>query len=239
MSRARKSTPAVARTDVRALPPQGVNLLPASVHAAQDARRLRRRLGAGLVAFVVLLGGVQGVLLMVDDQAQRELDLALTEGIRLQDDMARYAEAADVRAAITQVSDARRLGMGTEIRWVDMIRQIESVSPPGTKMASFSAQSLAPAEGSVFTAPDQLASPGVATISFRVETPTLPDTAAWLEALNAIPGLMDASFSTVSLSGGAAEDGEAEVYVVTSSVQVNVVALSGTHIDLGTREEAS
>lgn len=218
---------------------QGVNLLPASVYAAQDARRLRRRLGAGLVVLVVLLGGGFGVLLGSEGQARRERDLAHAETARLQHERERYAEAGEVRAAIAQAVDARAVGMGTEIRWVDLIRRIEAVAPAGTTMTSFSAQGVAPADGSSFTAPDLLASPGVATIAFRVESPTLPDTAAWLEALEAVPGLMDAWFSDVTLTEGVPEEGVPEVYAVSSTVQVNVLALSGAHLDSTSTEGTS
>ncbi len=115
-----------------------------------------------------------------------------------------------------------------------MIRRIEAVAPAGTAITSFSAQAASPADGSSFTAPDPLAHPGVATITFSIQTPTLPDTAAWLDALNGIPGFMDASFTTASLTDGEPEDGVGELYTVASTVQVNVRALSGAHVELGT-----
>lgn len=215
---------------------EGVNLLPASVRSARGLRRLRAMLAVGLAVLLVVLGAGFGVLLMFDAQARDELDLARAETDRLQLELQRYSEVADVQAAIGQAESARQIAMGTEILWVDLIRRIEAVTPPGTTITSFSAQGVAPAEGSSFTAPDLLANPGVATISFTIHSPTLPDTAAWLEALNGIPGFMDASFTSASLTDGTPEEGIAELYTVASTVQVNVIALSGAHVETNTAD---
>jgi len=205
---------------------QGVNLLPASVYAAQDARRLRRRLVGGLVALVVLLAAGHTWLLGLEREAQGELRLAQDETSRLQAERERFAEAAEVRDALARAVQARTLGMGFEVRWVDLIRQIEAVAPPGAVITSFSAGGSNPADRTVAVAPDPLGTDGVAAIAFEVASDTLPDTAAWLEALEAIPGLMDARFSSARLAD---LDG-ASSYTVTSTVQVNVHGLSGVHL---------
>lgn len=224
MSRTSSPPVAAAATPDR----QGVNLLPASVYAEQDARRLHRRLVAGLIGLVVLLAGGHTWLLDVERQARDELRLAEDETTRLEADLERFAEAGEVRDAIARAVAARTLGMGTEVRWVELIQAIDAVAPPGTTVTSFTAGGLDAAIGATVAAaaPDPLGSDGVATITFEVESPTLPDTAAWLEALEAIPGLMDARFSSARL----AETDAVDLYLVSSTVQVNHHGLSGVHL---------
>lgn len=214
---------------------QGVNLLPASVYAAQDSRRLRRRLLAGLVAFVLLLAAGQVWLLRLGSEAQDELRLAQEETTRLEAELDRLAEAGEVRDALSRAVAARTAGMGTEVRWVGLIQAIEAVAPPGTTITSFSARGISPAAAAEVGAQDPLGSPGVAAIAFEVDAPTLPDTAAWLDALESIPGLMDARFSSARLT----EVDGADVYQISSTVQINVHALSGAHLPTAGDEEAS
>ncbi|GAB2458673.1 hypothetical protein [Xylanimonas ulmi] len=209
---------------------QGVNLLPASVRTAMALRKLRIRLALVLAVVVLLVVGASVELRVLEAQARSRVDLATSETARLNAELASYAQALDVRAAIDRATDARTLAMGAEIRWVDLITQIEAVCPPGTQVVAFAAQALAPAGGSTVGARDPLATPGVASITFTITTPTLPETAAWLDALNSIPGLMDATFTNATLSDASTAQ-ESALYTVASSVQVNVKALSNAHAE--------
>ena len=63
-----------------------------------------------------------------------------------------------------------------------------------------------------------LQDPSIGQISFTARALTLPDTAAWIDALNSIPGLGDAWVSSASLT----IDSETETpyYEVAASVQI-------------------
>lgn len=207
---------------------QGVNLIPASIHAAEEFGALRRRLVAGLIALVVVLAVVAGGTLVWGGQAQSELDLAEAETQRLQTEIAGYADITGITSAITDTEAAIRSGMGTEVRWIGLITQIEAALPGDGEVTAFTAQGLSPLDTAPISAADPLGRDGIGSITFTMKLSTLPDTAAWLEALNGIPGFMDATFSSATLS--ADDPDQPDFYTVSSSVQVNVLALSRAYL---------
>lgn len=218
----------VAAVAAHELVADGVDLLPAPARAALELRGLRVRLAAALVGVAVLLVAVFVLLLGGVARARGELDLAGAETTRLQSELDRYAEATQARADIDRVREARSAGMGTEIRWMEQLRRIEAVMPEGTTILSFTAQAAAPGDAMAVATPDALVPAGVGSISFSVRTPALPDTAAWLEALNGIPGFTGASFTSAAL----VDESRTDVppgYVVASTVQITSDALSGEY----------
>lgn len=212
----------------------GVNLLPASVRGARELAALRRRLALGIAGLAAVVAVGYGALVVQEQEAQALLDEARAETVRLTAEVAQYDEVVEVRSATERVTAARAVGMGTEILWIDVIRSIESVIAQDTTIASFSASGISAAEGGTFAAQDPLGTSGIAAITFSVRTPTLPDTAAWLDALNGVPGLMDATYSSASRTDGTG--GPAE-YLVASTVQVDVGALSLAYVEGTTAAE--
>ena len=69
---------------------------------------------------------------------------------------------------------------------------------------------------------DEVVAPGVGTITFATTVLALPDNAAWLDALNSVPGFYGATATSESLS----EDEGVAGYTVTSTVQVDQTAFA-------------
>jgi hypothetical protein len=69
---------------------------------------------------------------------------------------------------------------------------------------------------------DPLAAPSIGAINFTAKALTIIDTSAWLDALKAVPGFADASFSSEALS----ENNGVVYYTVSASVQINDKALA-------------
>lgn len=208
---------------------QGVNLLPASARAAEELRILRSKLVLAMIVFVAVLALVCGYSVIAQSQAKHAVDLASDESDRLQSEVERYADISALRSDISQAETAVQAGMGTEITWVDLIAKIEAALPSEGTITSFSATAVTPMDGSGFTATSPLATQGIGSIEFSMQLSSLPDTAAWLEALNGIPGFMDAVFGSATLN--TADDGGASYYTVSSSVVINVEALSRAYLE--------
>lgn len=205
-----------ARSKGQKLPtlPQ-VNLLPPEIRAARGLRVVKRWLGLSLVLVVLLLGGAFGFSVLELGLAQSSLTEAQAETARLQVEEAKYAEVPAVLTAVETIKAARELGMSTEIDWRPYLDAITAVLPPGVSIESFNFSGATPMQVAPVPA-SPLDAPAVGSIQFSGRSVTLPDTAAWIVALNSVPGFSDAWVTAAAITG---EDGEA-YYQIESSVQV-------------------
>ncbi|MGY4642603.1 PilN domain-containing protein [Cellulomonas sp. URHB0016] len=198
-----------------------VNLLPPEVKAARGLVNVKRWLGLSLVFVLAMAALTYGFAFLENQAAQGELADAQQENQRLMQEQAKYAEVPAVLTELNRFEKARTLGMGADILWKSYLDSIAAVLPPGVSIDTFTI-SQATAWSAGQTVSDPLIEPGMGSILFTVRTSTLPDDAAWLDALNSIPGLGDATMS----SAGLTQTEGAPYYAVTSSVQVLEPALS-------------
>ncbi|PVU81098.1 fimbrial assembly protein [Cellulomonas sp. WB94] len=196
-----------------------VNLLPPEVRAKRGLKVLKRWLGVSLLATLVLCVLAYGVSLMSAAAAQSDLVTAQDETARLQKEQQQYAEVPLVLNALANAKAARTLGMSTEVQWKNYLDAITAVMPAGVSLETITVTGATPmtaaaAPGSV------LQSASVGQIQFSGRIDTLPDTAAWIDALNAVPGFSDAWVSTTAIG----ETNKVVYYTVNSTVQVTDVA---------------
>jgi Tfp pilus assembly protein PilN len=198
-----------------------VNLLPQSVRAARGLRRTKRWLGVSLVATIVLCCAVYGLVLMSAAAADSDLADAQAETARLQNEQAKYAEVPQVLNALNQAKQARELGMSTDLSWSDYLNAIQGTLPPNVSIDTYLSTAATPMTASAIS-PDPLQPASVGQILFTARSSTVPDSAAWIDALDSIPGLAGATTSTVASS----EDEGGVYYAVTVSVQITDKAYS-------------
>ncbi|MDR1151650.1 MAG: pilus assembly protein PilM [Bifidobacteriaceae bacterium] len=222
----------------------GVNLLPPAVTERRRLRELRRRLGAGLGAIVLVLAIVMATAVGGRTAAEAELASLRAEQDSLRDARAAFAEVIDVRAEVSRTRDAVITAMGYEVEWVPVIDAILAVLPEGGSLTSIALRATAPSRPAPPN-PNVLGAPSIGSVVFTVTVPTLPDAAAWLDSLNAIPGFMDATYTTATLQDiGATDARETDAppvdrYIISSSVQLNIVALARDFEMVITPEEES
>ena len=200
-----------------------VNLLPPDVRAARGLRVLRRRLLGVVVLAIVAAGLVQALVLAQAADARAELEAARQETARLQAEQTQYAEVPVVLDRLAATKDARELVMSTEVLWKSYYDAITTVLPEGVSVDALtgtvpSVMTGAPSAGG------PLQDPFVGQITFVGRSLALPDPAAWLDALDSVPGLGDAWASSATLT--AAEDGTV-YYAVNVTVQVRETAFAG------------
>ncbi|HEY0188702.1 MAG TPA: hypothetical protein VGC67_14520 [Cellulomonas sp.] len=215
----RASTAPTARGSAQPSGYPTVDLLPPSVRERRALQALRGRLAMSLVlvVLVIALGYVGSIL--VASAAADEATAAEDERVDLQSQLASYAEAAQARSSIESVESAVDTVMGSEVLWAEQTRAIEAALPADTALTSFSAATE--------TVVDETATPFtltgiVGSASFTVTTTTLPDVAALLDALEQVPGVVDATFSSSSI-------GSDDLYSTSGTVTFGQDALSGRY----------
>lgn len=199
-----------------AFPWPQVNLLPPEIRSRRTLGRVKLRLALALV-LVLLLAVLAFVAAVLDEgNAQEELETQQLEVARLTEEQAQYAEVPLIKAQIAQAEAARAFGMSTEVIWVDLLKAIQAVTPPGVSIESLTITAPSPILASVAPT-DPLATGSIGSISFVGSSATLPDVAAWLDGLDSVPGFSNAAFSTAEITD---EEGLV-TYETTSTVQVD------------------
>ncbi|KQY25103.1 fimbrial assembly protein [Cellulomonas sp. Root485] len=198
-----------------------VNLLPPEVYAARGLRRTKRWLGISLIVTVVVCIGAFGLALVSGAQAAVELAEAQAETTRLQQEQAKYAEVPVVLDALANATRAREIGMSTDVQWKPYVDALTAVLPANVSFDTLTMSIATPTTGA--PAPiDPLQKPSVGQIQFTARTTTVPDTSAWIDSLNSVPGFSDAWATSVSVT----EDESGIYYTVAGTVQVTDAAYS-------------
>ncbi len=197
-------------------PPQ-VNLLPPEVKAARGLKALKRVLAMLLILVVASCAGAYVLALLDKSKAQDQLASAQDDTVRLQAEIQRYAQVPLIRGQLEDAKYARELAMSTEVLWQPYYGAITAVLPPGVSLDNLTVTQATP-----MTAPaapsSPLQDPSIGQIAFTARSVTIPDTAAWVDAMNAIPGLGDAWVSSAVVT----QDGESEVVYYNVSVTVQI-----------------
>lgn len=196
-----------------------VNLLPQQYADRYALGRLKRRLAFALVAVLALAVVLYGAALAQQGAAQDRAAKAEQETTRLLQAQQQYAEVPIVLGELARAEDARRLGMSTEILWAPYLGAIGGVMPEGVTLTNITMDGATPQ-----LAPEvpthALASESVARINFEAKAAALVDTAAWIDALNGVPGFQEAWVEVVSVD----EVEGTPFYRYSSSVRVSPLA---------------
>jgi Tfp pilus assembly protein PilN len=198
-----------------------VNLLPPEIRARRVLGRVKMSLG--VVLLVVVLLAVAGYFgsSAVERSAAKDLAGKQSDVEVLVAEQAKYAEVPLLKAQLSAAKTARTLGMSTEVLWKGYLGAIQTVTPTDVTISSLTTELPNPVLArSASAAP--LNAPSLGSISFVGQARALPDLSTWMEALNGIPGLADATFATAALI-----DTDGVVYYdISTTVQVNGTAVA-------------
>ena len=190
-----------------------VSLLPAEVNDFHKARAVRRKLGVGVVAVVVLVVAGIGGAFLLSMNAQAQLEASRAASLDLVAQEATFADLRQAKTGIALVEAGQRVGASTEIDWKSYLENLQATLPAGVVINSVMvdsaspfidyAQSTVPLEGS-----------RVATLIFTATSPTLPTIPNWLDGLGTLTGFADATPGSVSIQ----PDG---TYLVNITMHIN------------------
>lgn len=192
-----------------------VNLLPPEVKAARGLAKVKQWLAVVVILSLVLSAGLVFIAILEQEAADRELALVQERTAELEAEQQRYAEVPLVLAALDRARNAREVGMSTEIRWMPYYSAIAATAPPGVSIESIKVQSATPMVSAIGPT-DALSALGISVITFSAQSSTVPDTEAWLRALEQVPGFSDPWFSQATLN----EAGDVVAYNVAAAVIV-------------------
>jgi Tfp pilus assembly protein PilN len=199
-----------------------VNLLPPEVRSARGLRATKRVLGVSLVVALVAAVGVSGVAKVAEGSARNDLSRAQDDTLRLQREQSKYAELPRVKSALFAAQGVRQLAMSTDVQWKSYLDAIAAVLPANVSVTSYQVTLGGPAPaGAAPAAPG--ATPPAGTIKFNGSSLTMPDTAAWVDALNSVPGFANAWVSSATIAESA---DKRTYYTVSASVDVTSAAFS-------------
>ena len=215
-----------------AAPLPQVNLLPPEVRAARGLSRTKRLLGLLLVLVLVLLAAGYAFALLARASADEELADAQDQTAHWQAEAAKYAEVPEVLDALQGLDDARSVGMATDVEWRPYLDAIATVLPEGATIQKLTVTMSSPMEAATVV-DNPLAGVSLGQLAFSTSVDTVPDTAAWVDALNGIPGFADAWVS----SAQTADEGGSVRYTVESTVNVSVSALSARFLTTDGEED--
>ena len=194
-----------------------VNLLPPEIRAKRAAGVATRWLIIAVLTTVALVA--LGTLFTMQLRSVAEDELA-TARIATEDLLAEqmtYSEVTPMLTALANQRLARSLTYSTEVEWADYLTAFEAVLPPATSISTAAVTRIDP--GTTLAALNQ---PAIAVLTFTGHTATVPDQAAWIDALNSLTGFADARVTVGAVTG----DTETTVYEYTTEVRVTLAAAS-------------
>lgn len=198
-----------------------VDLMPPEVRAGRRLKHVKRILALVLLGVVAVSAVGYAGALVAASSAAADLESVQQETARLTAEQAKYAEVPKVLGDISQVETARRLGTSTEILWTPYVNALRAVTPAGVSIDNLVAVGSDPLRQAPAAA-NVLAGPSIGSIQFTAKSLTMIDTSDWLDALDGVPGLGDAWFSTETIS----DAGGVTFYQVSATVQITTTALA-------------
>lgn len=195
-----------------------VSLLPSEVNDFHRARTVRRRLGLGVLAvLLVVVAGIAGsYLLSAEAEAQLAASRATSAGLLAQE--AQFSELRQVQANIKLIQAGQEVGASTEVDWMNYLRKLQGTLPAGVIINSVTIDSASPfVDFAQSTVP--LQGSRVATLSFTAISPSLPSVPSWLDGLGTLVGFADAVPGSVDVQS----DG---TYLVNITMHINSDAFS-------------
>lgn len=199
-----------------------VNLLPPEVRAARGLKVVKRWLGMTVVVALVLAAGLVGWAALQEKNASTQLADAQAETARLMAEQAKYAEVPVVLGQLDAIKKARQIGMSTEVLWSPYLAAIAATAPEGVSIDLIQVATTTPMMEPSVPA-DPLEAPSAGTVTFTADSLTLPDTKAWLDGLETVPGFADAWFSDALIT----QVNDVTFYTVSATVQFDDTAYSG------------
>lgn len=196
-----------------------VSLLPPSIRQKRRQTKTARRVALALVGVVVLVAAAIVASTFIAGQMNQQLvdEQAQTQSILQQ--QGKFVEVRAVQDQVSLTKAAQQVGASTEIDWKGYLTKVQNTLPETVVITSVSLDSASPL-GPYAQATAPLQGSRVATLTFTVTSPTLPEVPVWLDALSTLPGYSDAVPGTVTIEA----DG---TYTSDITMHVNEKAFDG------------
>jgi len=178
------------------------DLMPPEIRIKRSQLRTRRSLRLALFGVFVLVVVACGGTWAWNALAQTSLASAQAQQQGLIAQEAKYSKVTTIQNATTLIKAGQLIGDSTEIDWQDYLTKLQATLPAGVSLSTVNigtadpmtayAQSTTPLEGGG----------RIATLAFSATSASLPSIPVWLDGLRSLPGFVDATPGSVSLTNG-------------------------------------
>lgn len=177
-----------------------ISLLPPETRSAGRLRSVKTTLA---LLLILVLGGVGGAVYWAMTEAQAAQDRLDAENARsteLLQAQTEFGELTTTRVLVDTLEEAQRVVTVMEVDWLRLYRSLSSVIPRGGELVSFGVSSNSPMSPFAM-AQSPVAVEAMGSVSFTVETPSLIESALFVQALDTIPGYAWSQVDTVADDG--------------------------------------
>jgi Tfp pilus assembly protein PilN len=182
------------RVRVEWAPVPQVNLLPPEILAKRRFRRLQWQLGGCVLAVLVGCAAVTVWSQLGVSAAEQDLAVAKDQGVQLQRQQVKYAEAPKVRGELDTLKAVRETALGTDVAWYQFLQDLAVNTPTGTQLSSVTITMTGAAVAATSTTPFTPANLGSVKVSGQARQFT--DVASWLDAVDRVHGLAGSGLDT-------------------------------------------
>jgi hypothetical protein len=194
-----------------------VHLLPPQVLARKRGRALRRKLGVGLVAVIILVVLGVGLASLSLASSQSALLTAQQESSSILQQQAKYGDVLKIKADAVTIQSGQKQATAQEISWQPFINSFEATLPADASITTMNASIDSPfAVAPPIT--DPLQGPRVATVTATLSM-SQPEIAGWLDTLPALKGFVDVTPNSIALGTGSS-------YIVSITLHLSKDALA-------------
>lgn len=106
-----------------------VNLLPPEIAADRRFRVLQAGLGVAILVALLIIGGIYLLAAAAQGRAEDELAVSQAAQVKLDREVAQYAEVPAVFAQVAKAETQLKTAMGSEVRWSNYLSDLTSRVP--------------------------------------------------------------------------------------------------------------
>jgi Tfp pilus assembly protein PilN len=198
--------------------PPRVSLLPPEVLGRKKARKLRRRLGLGLVGVIVVVAAAMALTSVAMFAAQKSMTNEQNRASDLASQQAKFGAVTKSQIDSQAIKAAQKTATLKEIAWQPYIAELQKTLTKGMSITAVDGSIDPDVQASATTIP--LQGPRIATLKVTVSTQQAP-ISDWLISLQKLTGFVDATPGSVAL-----EDGS---YTVNVTIHISDAALANRY----------
>lgn len=176
-----------------------VDLMPPEIRVKRSQLHTRRSLRLGLLAVFVLVSVACAGTWIWGGVAQTSLLSAQAQQQALVAEQSKYSDVTTVKESIALIRSGQIVGDSSEINWQSYLTKLQATLPAGVTLSTVAVDSATPLKAYEQTT-TPLQGGRIATLQFTATSDALPSIPLWLVGLRTLPGFVDATPGTVTLT---------------------------------------
>ncbi len=204
--------PAASAGRAPRVPPTAANLLPVEIIESRRLRKVRRIVLSALVAFALLLGAWFGQARYQTSEARQSLSVAQSDVQRLTRQQQAFATVVAVQAESQAIRKQLAVLLANDLRWARLFSSLRKAAPADVRITaaygSLASGATGAASGGGAAVPQLPGASGeklIGTFTVTGSGATKPAVAAYVDALETVPGLANPLLGDANEQDGAVQ----------------------------------